>query len=133
MRRNDTSGFTFVEIMTALALLAVLTVIAWGKFSKSYDEALEATMTSDLRNLATAQEIYYREHLTYADDVILVSENMNPSPKSAITVTDAHARGWAAWTHIDATDKRCELYVGRDVSSPLGYASTAERIVCDSP
>ena len=42
MRRNDTSGFTFVEIMTALALLAVLTVIAWGKFSKSYDEALEA-------------------------------------------------------------------------------------------
>jgi prepilin-type N-terminal cleavage/methylation domain-containing protein len=133
MRRNDTSGFTFVEIMTALALLAVLTVIAWGKFSKSYDEALEATMTSDLRNLATAQEIYYREHLTYADDVILVSESMNPSPKSAITVTDAHTRGWAAWTHIDATDKRCELYVGRDVSSPLGYASTAERIVCDSP
>jgi prepilin-type N-terminal cleavage/methylation domain-containing protein len=133
MRRNDTSGFTFVEIMTALALLAVLTVIAWGKFSKSYDKALETTMMSDLRSLATAQEIYYRENLTYATDVILVSESMNPSPKSAITITDANARGWAAWTQMDATDERCELYVGRDVSSPLGYADTSERIVCDSP
>jgi prepilin-type N-terminal cleavage/methylation domain-containing protein len=133
MKRSEISGFTFVEVMTALALLAVLTVIAWGKFSKSYDQALEATMMSDLRNLATAQEIYYREHVTYADDVALVRESMNPSPKSAITITEAHARGWAAWTRMDATDQRCELYVGRDVSSPLGYASDSERIVCDSP
>jgi len=133
MKSTDTEGFTFVEIMTALALLAVLTVIAWGKFSKSYDKALEATMISDLRNLATAQEIYYREHLTYADDVALVSESMNPSPKSDITITDAHPRGWAGWTRMDATDERCELYVGRDVSSPLGYAETSERIACGSP
>lgn len=133
MKRHETSGFTFVEVMTALALLAVLTVIAWGKFSKSYDRALETTMMSDLRNLATAQEIYYREHLTYADNVALVSGSMNPSPKSAITITEAHARGWAAWTRMDATDERCELYVGHDVSSPLGYASRPERIVCDSP
>lgn len=133
MRRHDTSGFTFVEIMTALALLAVLTVIAWGKFSKSYDKALEATMMSDLRNLATAQEIYYREHMTYADNVALVSKSMNPSPRSNITIDDAHARGWAAWTWMEATDRRCELYVGRDVSSPLGYTETSERIACESP
>lgn len=119
--------------MTALALLAVLTVIAWGKFSKSYDQALQATMMSDLRNLATAQEIYYREHLTYADDVGLVSESMNPTPKSKITIAEAHARGWAAWTRMDATDRRCELYAGRDVSSPLGYATSSESIACDSP
>ncbi|UCC72195.1 MAG: prepilin-type N-terminal cleavage/methylation domain-containing protein [Gemmatimonadota bacterium] len=133
MKRNDRSGFTFVEIMTALALLAVLTVIAWGKFSKSYDKALRATMMSDLRNLATAQEIYYREHLTYADDVSLVTESMTPSPKSTIVITDAHTRGWAAYNQMDATDERCELYVGRDVSSPLGYAGAAERIACDTP
>jgi prepilin-type N-terminal cleavage/methylation domain-containing protein len=133
MKRSDTSGFTFVEIMTALALLAILTAIAWGKFSKSYDKALEATMMSDLRNLATAQQIYYREHMTYADDVALVTESMNPSPKSKITIADAHARGWSAYTQMDATDERCELYVGRDVSSPLGYATTSERIACDSP
>jgi type IV pilus assembly protein PilA len=133
MKRSDTSGFTFVEIMTALALLAILTAIAWGKFSKSYDKALEATMMSDLRSLATAQEVYYREHMTYADDVALVTESMNPSPKSKITIADAHARGWSAYTQMDATDERCELYVGRDVSSPLGYATASERIACDSP
>jgi prepilin-type N-terminal cleavage/methylation domain-containing protein len=133
MQRSDTNGFTFVEIMTALALLAVLTVIAWGKFSRSYDMALETTMISDLRNLATAQEVYYREHLTYTNDVALLSESMNPSPKSRITITAAHSRGWAGWAQIEATELRCELYVGHGVSSPLGYTDASERIACDSP
>jgi hypothetical protein len=34
---------------------------------------------------------------------------------------------------MEATDERCELYVGRDVSSPLGYAADSERIACGSP
>ena len=133
MKRTDRRGFTFVEIMTALALLAVLTVIAWGKFSQSFDKALRTTMISDLRNLATAQEIYYREHLTYADDIALLRESMNPTPKSIIIISDSHPSGWATFAQMEQTFEQCELYVGRDVSGPLGFADTGERIACDTP
>ena len=34
---------------------------------------------------------------------------------------------------MENTDERCEIYVGWDVSAPLGYATTAERVFCDSP
>ena len=131
MRRKGKQGFTFVEVMTALALLAVLVVIAWGKFSQSYEKALRATLMSDIRNLATAQELYYRLHLYYANDISLV--DIDPSPKSTVHITEAHNLGWAGWNEIERTPEKCEIYVGKDVTSPLGLANTSEKIGCGEP
>jgi prepilin-type N-terminal cleavage/methylation domain-containing protein len=131
MKRTGKHGFTFVEIMTALALLAVLVVIAWGKFNKSFEKALRATMVSDLRNLATAQEIYYRQHLTYAADVNQVV--ISPSAKSQITITMADPTSWAAYTEIERTPEKCELLIGGNASSALGIATVSERIECGVP
>lgn len=124
-------GFTFVEIMTAMALLAVLVAIAWGKFSKSYEHAFKATMVSDLRNLATAEELYYRLHLKYTDDIDVL--DIKPSAKSTIYITEADNRGWSAYTEMPQTPEKCELYIGSTASSPLGLAGTSEKIVCDVP
>ena len=131
MKRTGKDGFTFVEVLAALALLAVLIVISWGKFNKSYENALEATLLTDLRNLATAQEIYYREHVTYTTD--LAALRISPSPKSQITISAADARGWAAWNRIDQPPKQCEVYVGKAHSAPLGFATSSERITCGTP
>jgi prepilin-type N-terminal cleavage/methylation domain-containing protein len=131
MHAKDSRGFTIVEIITALALLAVLTVIAWGKFNTSFDKALRATMISDLRNLAAAQEIYYREHQTYTDDLSLLS--ITPSAKSRITISEAARTGWAAWAEIERATEKCELHVGSTASSPLGLTEDPERIVCGVP
>ncbi len=131
MKRTGKQGFTFVEIMTALALLAVLIVIAWGKFNTSYEKALRATMVSDLRNLATAQELYYRIHLYYANDVSLV--DIDPSPKSDIHITEAHNLGWAGWNEIERVTEKCELYIGKSVTPALGLATTSEKIFCGGP
>lgn len=123
-------GFTFVEIMTVLALIAVLVVIAVGKYNKSYEKALRATMIHDLRNTATAQELYYRLYQTYANDITLV--DIEPSPKSTIYITDSSPQGWAGWNEIQRSPERCELYVGNS-SPPLGFATTSERITCQVP
>lgn len=131
MKRKGKQGFTFVEVMTALALLAVLVVIAWGKFNQSYERALRATLMSDIRNLATAQELYYRLHLYYANDISLV--DIDPSPKSTIHITEAHNLGWSGWNEIERTTEKCELYVGKNVTSSLGLANTSEKIFCGEP
>ncbi len=123
-RRN---GFTFIEIMTVLALIAVLVVIAVGKYNKSYEKALRATMIHDLRNTATAQELYYRLYQTYANDISLV--DIEPSPKSSIYITQSTPQGWSGWNEIQRSNERCELYVG-NASSSLGFATTSERIFC---
>lgn len=121
-------GFTFVELLVALAVLAILVVIAWGKFNRSYDEALETTMISDLRNLATAQELYYRNHLTYSNTVDQL--DIQPSPSSQISITSANPTGWSAWSQMERTLARCEVYVGDGHSAPLGIAESPEQITC---
>lgn len=123
-------GFTFVEIMTVLALIAILVVIAVGKYNKSYEKALRATMIQDLRNTTTAQELYYRLYQTYAPNISLV--DIEPSPKSTIYITDSSPQGWSGWNEIERSPERCELYVGNS-SPPLGIATTSERIACAEP
>lgn len=131
MKYTGKDGISFVEMLAAIALLAVLVAIAWGKFNTSFDEALEITLMNDLRNLATAQEVYYRNHVTYTTELSALS--LSESPKSEINITSADARGWAAWNRIDRTLKRCEVYVGNGHMSPLGLAETSENITCDKP
>jgi prepilin-type N-terminal cleavage/methylation domain-containing protein len=130
MRHRTKDGFTFVEIMTVLALIAVLVAIAWGKFNRSYEKALRATMISDLRNTMTGQELYYRLYQTYAPSIDLV--NIEPSPKSDIYITESSPLGWAAWNEIERSTERCEVYIG-NASSALGFAETSSKIVCQKP
>ncbi len=131
MKRLDRSGFTFVEALTALALMTVLTVLVLGRFSKTREYALRATLMSDLRNLTTAQELYWRLNYAYSPSVGPL--NVNPSATSAIYITEATASGWAAWNEVEGTLFQCELYFGNGVSSPLGYAPSSERIACGTP
>jgi prepilin-type N-terminal cleavage/methylation domain-containing protein len=127
MSHKTRNGFTFVEIMTVLALIAVLVVIAVAKFNKSYEKALEATMVSDLRNTMTAQELYYRLHQTYAPDISLV--DIEPSPRSTIHITESTPMGWAAWNEMQNTPDRCDLYIGNAVPTQ-SLATTSSRITC---
>ncbi|MGD8699201.1 MAG: prepilin-type N-terminal cleavage/methylation domain-containing protein [Gemmatimonadales bacterium] len=129
-RLKGNRGFTLVEILTVLLLIAVLVTIAWSRYQRSFEKALVATMVSDLRNSTTAQELYHRLHLTYAPSIDLL--NIDPSPTSRITVTEATARGWAGWTEIERVTDRCEIYVG-DAASPLGIASASEQVSCARP
>jgi prepilin-type N-terminal cleavage/methylation domain-containing protein len=130
MRTRGKIGFTFIEIMTVLALIAVLVAIAWGRFNRSYERALEATMISDLRNLMTAQELYYRPAQTYAPDISLI--NIAPSPRSSIHITESSPMGWAAWNEIERALKKCELYIG-NATPAIGIATESARIFCAVP
>ena len=129
MQRRD-RGLTLVELLTVLALLSVLVAIAWGRFNKSHEKALEATMMSDLRNLMTGQELYYRLNQTYAADIGLVP--ISPSARSAIHVTESTPMGWSAWNEIEGARKNCETYIGNAVPA-LGVATESSRIFCAIP
>jgi len=130
MKRGNRRGFTLVELLTVLALLSVLVAIAWGRFNRSHEKALVATMMTDLRNLMTSQELYHRIAETYASDISLV--NIEPSPRSAIHVTASTPMGWSAWNEIEGVSRKCEVYIGNAVPA-LGVATESSRIFCALP
>ena len=64
MLRNR-KGFTLIELLIVVVIIGILAAIAIPKFASTKEKAYLATMKSDLRNLATAQEGYFADAKTY--------------------------------------------------------------------
>ena len=60
--RTDDRGFTLIELMTVIVIIGVLAVIAIPGFLDQQERAWEATARSDLRNAATAAELFANAH-----------------------------------------------------------------------
>src|SRR3989449_9546336 len=56
MSRN---GFTLIELLIVVVIIGLLATIAIPKFSNTKEKAYVASMKSDLRNLATAEEAFF--------------------------------------------------------------------------
>jgi type IV pilus assembly protein PilA len=58
MSRNH-KGFTLIELLIVVVIIGILAAIALPKFGATRERAYQSAMESDLRNLQTAQEMYY--------------------------------------------------------------------------
>ena len=65
MRRRRQSGFTLIELLVVVAIIGILAAIAMPQW-RYRENAFNATIVSDLRNAATAQETYFADHVTYS-------------------------------------------------------------------
>ncbi len=62
---RDQKGFTLIELLIVVVIIGILAAIAIPKFSSTREKAYFAAMKSDLKNLATQEEIYYSDYYTY--------------------------------------------------------------------
>ena len=60
--RAGDRGFTLIELMIVIAIIGVLVAIAIPSFLGQQARAWEATARSDLRNAATAAELFANTH-----------------------------------------------------------------------
>ena len=68
MKRNfkqNVKGFTLVELLIVVIILAVLAAIVVPQFSASTTDARAAALQSNLANIRSAIEFYYQEHGEY--------------------------------------------------------------------
>ena len=56
MLRNTRKGFTLIELLIVVVIIGILAAIAIPRFATTKEKAYIASMKSDLKNLATAQE-----------------------------------------------------------------------------
>jgi len=119
---RSSRGFTLIELLIVVVIIGILAAIAIPKFSSVRADSYVSAVTSDLKNLASLQEIYQGEHHTYASSVTDVT-NLTVTDAVTITINEADGTGWAATaTHAALPTRTCGIYYG---SATAGNASPA--------
>ena len=138
---SDRKGFTLIELMIVVVIIGILATIAIPKFASTKEKAYLASMKSDLRNLATAEESYLSSSTppAYAAGTWTSAATLNDpmtgtvlyAPSSAVTVVaTAVAAGWSASaTHSQAPGRTCAIFIG--AAAPLAPATVEGEPACN--
>jgi prepilin-type N-terminal cleavage/methylation domain-containing protein len=78
-------GFTIVELLIVIVVIAILATITIVSYNGIILKATEASMRSDLRNTASQLAVYHFDNNTYPTGTILPSNLKAESPKNTIT------------------------------------------------
>lgn len=73
--KKNISGFTLIELMITVAILAILATIAYPSFQEQVRETRRANAQSDLLELASYMERFYTQNFTYAGAAIPFDES----------------------------------------------------------
>jgi prepilin-type N-terminal cleavage/methylation domain-containing protein len=114
---RDTKGFTLIELLIVVVIIGILAAIAIPKFSATREKAYFAAMKSDLKNLASQQEIYYADGYSYTDN----STDLSFVESEGVNVTiSADTQWWNATATHDAltTSDGCAIYYGTNATAP---------------
>jgi type IV pilus assembly protein PilA len=124
---KSTRGFTLIELLIVVVIIGILASIAIPKFANTKEKTYIAAMKSDLHNLATAEEAYLFDSLTYTTSLAAMN-GWQPTTGVTITVNTATGGGWAATASHSVTTKKCYLFYGS--AGPIGPATVEGRITC---
>ena len=119
---RNRQGFTLIELLIVVVIIGILAAIAIPKFSATREKAYFAAMKSDLKNLASQQEIYYADHYTYNATAATLGFVRSEGVTVGIAAT---ASGWSATaTHsaLGATEG-CAIYYGTATAPTVGSAT----------
>lgn len=121
------SGFTIIELLIVVVVIAILTAIAVPKFQQVKGRARAAALRADLRNLATAQEEYLSTNMVYANDVTLLP--YTSSEGVTVAIVEGTGGGWSATTtHPLSYPLVCAIFHG--TAAPLAPATQEGAITC---
>ena len=126
---RDKKGFTLIELLIVVVIIGILAAIAIPKFSATREKAYFAAMKSDLKNLASQQEVYYADEYSYTNS----TTNLGFVESDAVNILIAASNtGWSATATHDAlaTSQGCAIYYGGGTGITNFGVSQAGEISC---
>jgi type IV pilus assembly protein PilA len=128
MKRRE--GFTLIELLIVIVIIGILAAIAIPKFGKTREKAYFKAMMSDLRNLNSAQEIYYSNPASAYTYSSSLPADFTASQGVSVGIVTAAATGWSATAaHSAITDGRiCAIFFGS--AAAVAPAQTAGVVAC---
>ena len=110
---NEQDGFTLIELMVVVLIIAILIAIAIPTFLGLRERAQNRAAQSDLRNALTAAKTFYTDNETYSGfDGVGDGEGIEPS----LTWNDGATVKGQVSVHVFAGDTDDVLLTGRSAS-----------------
>jgi prepilin-type N-terminal cleavage/methylation domain-containing protein len=129
--RTDVRGFTIIELLIVVVIIGILAAIAIPKFANTKEKAYMASMRTDLRNLATAQEGYLHDWFTYGTQADMVPPRFQTTSGVSVTVTGVSAAGWQATAkHSGSATRVCAIFYGSG-AAPIPPAVDEGEVACN--
>jgi len=129
MTNRGQRGFTLVELLIVVVVIGILASIAIPKFTAVREKAFKAAMMSDLKNLASQQEVYHNDFFTYAGTV--TAALAVPSEGVTISINEATGTGWSATAvHAALGSEQCGIYHGNAAASGGSPATAVGIVTC---
>jgi prepilin-type N-terminal cleavage/methylation domain-containing protein len=137
-RPNRRVGFTLIELLIVVVIIGILASIAIPKYARTKEKAYVASMKSDLRNLAAAEENYamgnngaYFPATTVTNAAADSTNAPGYAPTTGVTVSILApvTGGWSATaTHV-ATNRSCGIFMG-SAAPPNAAVVSASEVGC---
>jgi prepilin-type N-terminal cleavage/methylation domain-containing protein len=122
------SGFTLIELLIVMIVIAILATIGLTHYWSVKDRSLMSVVQSDLRNLASEQEIYFNKNFSYTNTLSNMPD-FAPSDGVTISVTYSAQDGWAAnATHVSLSALTCGLFTG-NAPAASGAPATVNGVI----
>jgi len=109
---HDTRGFTLIELLLVVVIIGILAAIVIPKFGNTKEKALVASMKVDLKNLVTAEEAYFADHVTYTGTLGNLAYNVSSGNTLNLISVTASGTGWSATATNTGTAQTCGIFVG---------------------
>ena len=113
-----------------MVVLGILATIAIPKFSAMRAKSFIATVTSDLKNMASQQEIYLSNEYTYTTS--LTDLELRLSDQVSIDVNFVDGQGWAATaSHTGLVGQQCRMFFGEADPADANPATAPGTVFCN--
>lgn len=122
--RKYVDGFTLIELMIALALIAILATIAYPLYQDQVNKAKRSDAKAALLQAQMAQEKYRTNNPAYAGDLITLNiSNMSPEGYYSITIVSADASSYVITaTNLLSADAACNVFAINQDGPDYSYA-----------
>jgi type IV pilus assembly protein PilA len=129
--RKDDKGFTLIELMVVVLIIAILIAIAIPTFLGARKRAQDRQAQSNLRNALTSEKTYYADAQIYtgvATDLSAIETNINfttrdAASRGALATLDSAAVPANQAVEIESLSKSGTMFCILDVSQTLTTAA----------
>jgi len=87
MDRHRRAGFTLIELLVVVAIIGILAAIAIPLFTGQQGKSYDARVMDDARNVATAEEAYFSDTMSYLSGNCSLLPGVNLSAGVMCTAT----------------------------------------------